>query len=360
MEEVIMPKMGLSMEVGKIEEWRKKEGDKVTSGEILFVLSTEKISIEIEAFESGYLRKILAKEGSEVPVTEVIAYIGELDEEIPGEASISKSAENGSVKEFLTDTKENTYSSDIDASSVLMEERGPGIKEIKLKKSIPIKGIRKVISEKMTYSIQNIPHIMQTIVINADNLIDFREKTNKKAESEYSIHITYTDLLIKAAGIVLAEQPIINSSLQQENHLIYDEINVAIGISTDAGLMVATIFDADKANIFDIARKRLEYVEKAKQGLLKIEEISNATFTISNLGMFGIRNFTAIINPPQAAILMVGEIYKSAVEEEGKAVFKKFMNVSIAVDHRIIDGADSVKYLQRLKEVIEGPEILLK
>jgi len=328
--EVIMPKMGLSMEAGKIEEWKKKEGEKVEEGEILFVLSTEKISLEIEAFDSGYLRKIIAGEGEEVPVSEVIAYIGELDEPLPGEITQEKA--------YATKTFES---------------------KIKISKTIPLSGIRKVISEKMTYSMQNIPHIMQTIVVNAENLITLREKINLKVENANNARITYTDFFIKASAILLTENPAINSSFQDNMQVIYEQINVSIGISAGAGLMVATIYDADKKNIYEIAEKRNEIVEKAKKNNLSLEDISNATFTISNLGMYGIRSFTALINPPMAAILMIGEIYKSAVESEGNMAFKRFMDISMAVDHRILDGTDSARYLNRLREVIEEPEILL-
>lgn len=360
MEEVIMPKMGLAMEVGKIEKWMKKEGDKVEIGEILFEISNEKITMEIEAYDAGYLKKILKEEGAEVPVTEVIAYIGELDEEIPSEAEEMQEAGTGPTAGPISNKKENIVSTEKAKDPGIPEAEGkPGMEEIKVKKTIPIKGIRKVISKKMTYSIQNIPHIAQTIVINVDPIIKLREKINKKAESGNGAHITYTDLLIKAAAMVLVEHPTINSSFQEENQLIYDEVNIAIGIATEAGLVVATIFDADRESIINIAKNRLRLIDKAKQNSLELGDISNATFTISNLGMFGIRDFTAIINPPQAAILMVGEIYKSAVEVSGKAVFKKYMNISITVDHRIIDGADSVKYLNRLKEVLENPETLL-
>ncbi|MHB8279896.1 MAG: dihydrolipoamide acetyltransferase family protein [Candidatus Humimicrobiaceae bacterium] len=431
MHEVIMPKLGLTMESGKVEKWLKKEGDKVEAGEILFEVMTDKVSLEVEAYHSGYLRKILAEEGVEIPVTNVIAYIGGLDEKVPDKAeNIEPEYKRGKTESSIEsepDSKENISSNITNNPKPATEEQfvkisplarnlakelsidyikekikgtGPGeriinedilaFKEkrefssvgealntslvseklassvfetfssvIKVKSVAPLKGIRKVISEKMTYSKQNIPHIIQTMVISAESLVELREKIKDKAVSLNGIHITYTDFIIKAAARLLAEQPVINSSLQGENHIIYDDVNVAIGIATDSGLVVATIYNANKRSIFDIAKKRTELVEKAKNSSLKLEEISNATFTISNLGMFGIRNFTAIINPPQGAILMVGEIYKSAVEENGQAVFRKFMDISLAVDHRIIDGADSARYLQGLREIIENPELLL-
>jgi pyruvate dehydrogenase E2 component (dihydrolipoamide acetyltransferase) len=140
---------------------------------------------------------------------------------------------------------------------------------------------------------------------------------------------------------------------------LYEDVNIGIATDTEAGLIVPTIYNCDKIGLFDIARKRSELVDKARQGKLTMDEISNGTFTISNLGMLGVRTFTAIVNPPQAAILIIGEIYEAPSIVSGRIEPKKFMEISIAVDHRVLDGANGSRYLLRLKELIENPEILL-
>jgi pyruvate dehydrogenase E2 component (dihydrolipoamide acetyltransferase) len=230
----------------------------------------------------------------------------------------------------------------------------PGIKS-----STPLKGMRKVIADRLTYSKQNIPHIIFTSVMDVTSLIALREKIKDKVLSTYGAKLTYTDFIIKAVALALSEMPRINASLQEGNHIIYDDVNVGLAVALEEGLIVPTLYSADKLSLFDIAGKRVELVEKAKASRLSMEEISNGTFTISNLGMFGVRNFTAIINPPQGAILMVNEIYKAPVVIEDKIEIRSQMEISIAVDHRIIDGADAAKYLMRLKEMIENPELLL-
>lgn len=430
MQEVIMPKLGLTMETGVIEKWHKKEGDKVEVGEALFEVMTDKVSLEVEAYHSGILRKVLRNEGEEVPVTEVIAYIGSIDEEIPSAPSATKSSEGAvsqkpgekekvkeaepsvkASKETLEDKTDTSMikisplarniakSKRIDISKI--KGSGPGgriVKEdvenyaasmgavkveaaapsaatfsaaavsapvsipaqaAKVKSSTPLKGIRKIIAERLTYSKQNIPHVISTSVMDVDALIALREKIKDKVSTVYGTKITYTDFIIKACATVLAEQPKINASLQDDNHIIYEDVNIGLAVSVEAGLIVPTIYGADRINLFDIARKRSELVEKSRNGKLTIEEVSNGTFTISNLGMFGVRNFTAIINPPQGAILMVGEIYKSPAVVGDKIEIKQFMQISLAVDHRIIDGADGAKYLMRLREIIENPELML-
>lgn len=494
MHEVIMPKLGLTMETGTIEKWHKKEGDIVESGEILFEVMTDKVSLEVEAYNSGYLKKILRKEGEEVPVTEVIAYIGDKDEELQETAAgavsgtpsgagigtgtvsgagagagagvaaaaaasvekpekekaddsflkISPLAKNIALNRGIDITKvkgtgpggrivredvENYIASmgtaveaaagagfteavsterikisplarsiakeyGIDYTKGQIAGTGPGGRIVKediiafanaakskaapavtapsvapavsipmqaarVKSSTPLSGIRKVIAERLTYSKQTIPHIIPTSVMDVTALVALRDKIKDRVKAVYDTSITYTDFITRACAIVLAEQPVINASLQDNNHIIYEDVNVGIAVSIESGLIVPTIYGADKLSLFDIARKRVELVDKAKTSKLKMEEISNGTFTISNLGMFGVRNFTAIINPPQGAILMIGEIYKAPAVIDDKIEIRQQMEISLAVDHRIIDGADAARYLMRLKEIIENPEILL-
>ena len=482
MHEVIMPKLGLTMETGVIEKWHKKEGDKVEAGEVLFEVMTDKVSLEVEAYNSGIVRKIIRAEGEEVPVTEVIAYIGSADEAIP-EASagkittpetleakdtipavVSTQVQQGKIKisPLARNIAENKG---IDISKIIgtgpggrivkedveaylpkpaavggteITERlkisplakaiakemgidylkepiigtGPGgriVKEditafaeklkssagaqrtatsatpsiaipgaaattittqvagaapaagsqLKVKSTTPLKGIRKVIADRMTLSMTTIPHITLTIVVEVDNLIKLRERLKGKIYERFGAKITYTDFIIKASASVLAEQSVINSSLQENNHIIYDDINIGLAVATDAGLIVPTIYNADKISLYDIAKKRVELIEKSKQGKLTMVEITNGTFTISNQGMLGIRTFTAIINPPQAAIMMVGEIYVATAVVDGRIEPKSFIEISLAVDHRIIDGAVAAIFLQKFGEYIKNPELLL-
>lgn len=414
MYEVIMPKLGLTMETGVIEKWHKKEGDKVEAGEVLFEVMTDKVSLEVEAYNSGIMRKIVRAEGEEVPVTEVIAYIGSADEAIPEAsagkittpealeaketitAGVSAQVQRGEIQIKISPLARNiAENKGIDISKII--GTGPGgriVKEdvtafaeklksktgaqraatstapsapsitvsgtaAKIKSSTPLKGMRKLIADRMVYSKQNIPHIILTSVMDVDALIALREKIKDKVSAIYNTKITYTDFIIKACATVLAEQPTVNASLVNEIQIVYEDVNVGLAVAIESGLIVPTIYNADKLSVFEIAKRRAELVEKAKQGKLSIEEISNATFTISNLGMFGVRIFTAIINPPQGAILMAGAVYKAPAFVGDRIEPKQFMEISVAVDHRIIDGADGARYLQRLKEIIENPELLL-
>ncbi|MBE3114236.1 MAG: 2-oxo acid dehydrogenase subunit E2 [Actinobacteria bacterium] len=408
MHEVIMPKLGLTMESGKIEKWHKKEGDKVKAGEVLFEVMTDKVTIEVESYDSGILRKILRAEGEEVPVTEVVAYIGEEDEEIPqaelelaaedkkkvevkkaGEAAekvkeVSGISSEGvkisplarkTAKEIGIDYKSERIAGSGPAGRIVKEDiiayskkKGKARKEeaapvtttgITIKSSSPLEGIRKVIAERMSYSRSNIPHIVLNAKADATQLIVLREKFKEKILKKHGIKITYTDFILKSTAAALRENLEVNSTFSDGNYIIYDDVNVGVAVSLEEGLIVPIIFNCDKLEILNIAKKRIELVGKAREGKLSLEEISNGTFTVTNLGMYGIRSFSPIINPPQAAILAVGEIYTEPAVVNGKIKPESFMDLSVSCDHRIIDGRIGAKFLRRIAELIENPAELV-
>ncbi len=415
--EVIMPKLGLTMETGLIEKWLKKEGDQVEEGDILFEVMTDKVSLEVESYHKGILRKILRLEGEEVPVTEVVAYIGEAHEEIPNgkEAGLSDKAstaeekkdiakeektaaaepapqtaeaKNSKKKIFITPlARKKSKELGIDYIREAIKGSGPRgriVKEdiLNLARSarpqalLPkgsdamgaqpaiysvtdLKGIRKIIANKMTLSKQTIPHIIISALANVSDLKLLREKANIHAGNLFGLKITYTDYIIKAASLALRSNIGLNSSLSEEKMSIYDDINIGLAVASDDGLVVPVIYQADSLSVTSIAQRRSEIIGKAKEKSLKMEDISNGTFTISNLGMYRIRSFTAIINPPQSSILTIGEIYKDTfVDEDDNIGVGHFMNLSVAVDHRIVDGADAAKFMHALVELIENPFIL--
>jgi len=466
MYEVLMPKMGETMETGTIEKWRKKEGDKVEKGDILYDLATDKVSLEVESFNSGVLKKIVRAEGEEVPIMEVIAYIGEKNETLPDMAdagemqplSVAAKAQQAILETVISDVSGKTedkrpaqetgyerisispiaknlaQSSSIDISNIkgsgpsgrivkedieeiislksktgrifispfakkIAQEYGVDYKDagikgsgpqgrivkadidvylnaiktsdkkietvtdieeaIKILSVTPLKGIRKIIAQRMVESKQNIPHILQYTVCDVTNIISLRSRLKDKIEKTHGIKITYTDFLIKITAAALNEFKGVNSSLQNNNFIVYSDINIGVAVSANNSLIVPTIYNADKLGVIEIAKKRTELVEKGRSGKLSLDEISNATFTISNLGMYGVRSFTAIINPPQGAIMMVSEMYEAPVVINGKIEISTCMEIGVAVDHRIIDGALGAQFLQRVKELVENPEMLI-
>ena len=416
MQKVIIPRLGFTMTSGIIEKWHKKEGEKVEKGDVLFEMMSDKVSVEVRAVTSGYLIKIIGKEGLEIPVEEVIAYIGDKDEEIPAEGIKTKDKEVGIAEESKEEEKlvkvekgpldspekrkrikisplarktakklgidyelepiKGTSSGgriskdDILAYAKMKEEE---IKEksaekekathlesgIRIKSSTALKGMMKVIAERMSYSKKNIPHLVLNTRTDVTVLVELRKKLKDKVLSSYGVKITYTDFLLKICAAALSENLESNSSLQGEEYIIYEDINIGLAVSVEDGLIVPTFYKCDRLDIIEIAKKRVELINKAREGKLSLEEITNGTFTLTNLGMFNVRSFSAIINPPQATILAVGEIYLSPAVIDGEIKPRSFMDLSLSCDHRIVDGALGAKFLQKIVELVENPEILI-
>lgn len=404
MEKIFMPRLGFTMVTGIIEKWHKKEGDKVEKGDILFEVVTDKVTVEIESVYCGYLRKIIAEEGQEIPVNKIIGYIGEKDEKVP-EVAVKPSKEidlinedrkigagveerkKGSNKKMLISplarktakelgidyetaqikgsgpegriTKEDmlAYAKMMKEDTQELEGRVGGV--IQIKSSTPIRGMRKVIAERMSYAKKHIPHLVLNSKADVAALLNEKSRIRDKIVSAHGLKLTFTDFLLKVCAISLREKIKINSSLQDGKYLIYEDINVGFAVSVEEGIIVPTIYKCDKLSLLDIAQKRIELVDKAIKGKLSLDEITNGTFTVSNLGMFGVRSFTAIINPPQAAILAAGEIYKDASIINGEIGTSSFIDLSLSCDHRIIDGAVGASFLQKIVELIENPKTQL-
>jgi len=408
--EVKMPKLGTTMTEGTIIRWLKKEGDKVEKGEPLLEIQTDKVNLEEECPESGILRKIFFSEGQVVPVGEIIAVITKEGEEYYAEAADEKinkikasPAAKRVARENNVDLKEITptgpegrivekdvlnYIEKIRATPVakkIAEEKGIELSKIikqegeritkedvleKLKESqtfeervkkIPLSGPRKIIAEKMKTSKQEAPHFYLTLSVDMTNVIKLRESLSEKIEKINGVKLSLNDILIKAAARALREFPIVNSSLE-EGYIVYKEdVNIGLAVALDEGLVVPVIRNADKKGLSEISKESFELINKARSGKLLPDDYQGGTFTISNLGMFGIEEFKAVINLPESAILAVGKIIKTpVVEEDDEIKIKPIMKLTLSCDHRIIDGVVGAKFLSRVKEILENPlEMLL-
>jgi len=319
MKEIIMPHMGVVVETGKIIKWLVKEGDFVKEGESLFDVETEKVNITIDSKHTGTILKIIHKEGDVVPVGGAVAMIGKKEE-----------ADN------FTRKKE----SDIPANS--MSE--PMVKTYEV---VPLNNIKKITAQKMEESWKNVPQFSIFSKIIADNLISYKKSLANKCPK-----ITYSDIFIKFVGETLQEHPYLNASFFiEENNVslkVFKVINIGLAVDTPQGLIVVTFKNVTTKSINEIINERIELIKKAKSNSLSLEEVSEATFTISNLGMFKSEDkFTALINPPQSAILAIGKIKE---EENPK---HNYLWLTLSSDHRVVDGANAARFMDSLKEKIE-------
>lgn len=391
MHKVKMPKLGMAQSYCVIERWHKKEGDEVKKGDVILDVSTDKISYEVEAEENGYVLKILKKENEEVPVGEAVALIGE-KEEIGDTAQYAENVKEKSEKNIVPAgnnkrdlnkikisllAKRLAEKNDIDISEI--KGTGPGgriskedvesylkkqketetpesdidAKDIKIRSSEQITGIRKIIAEKMTYSNQTIPHISQTVKADATSLADLKNKLGKKIEG-----LSFTDFFVKATALALRENLELNSSLSNDKYIVFEEINIGLVIAIPEGLVIPVIKNCDKKSIIEIVKKRKELNKKAQENKLGFEDISGGTFTISNLGMYKIKTFSAIIYPSQSSILAIGGIYVNPEFIGDSIQARKVVELTLSEDHRIIDGVTGAKFLMKIIELIENPGLL--
>lgn len=401
--EVILAKIGLTMETGTIVSWLKKEGDYVEQGDELLEVETDKVTTVVEAFHPGYLKKILVAEGQEAPVNTVIACIGEKDDDIDAfmdktkdkdqiesVTAVSAKGERGSVSQSKTRVKINAsplakrLAADLGVDLAIVKGTGPDGRvgkedvlaaankiasedkpsqtqeskyEIKIFSEKRLTGIKKLVAERMKASYSDAPHIYLELSVDMTSAAALRDRLNKNTED--GKHITYTDIIVRAVTEVLKKHRLLNATLRGDSIVIFEDINIGIAASTDKGLVVPVIKNTDKLDLAEISAACRNQIDKVRQGKQSIEDVSNGTFTITNLGMFGIESFKPILNPGQSAILAVGMIKDTPVAgESGQVVLRPMMSISLACDHRVVDGVYGASFLSELKEILENSDAI--
>ena len=361
---IVMPRLSLTMKTGSVVRWYKREGEEVRKGEPIVEVLTEKVTYDIEAPESGILRKIYAKEGDEVPVNGLLAIITGPDEPLP-EIEVKTEKPKVEIKERILASpaaKRLAREYGIDLSQI--SGTGPGRRIIeadvrqyieekleykpKIREIIPLTGVRKISAERVAKSAKETPHC--TLCMEAD--------MTEASKLKESLGVSFTDIIVKAVAYALKEHKIMNSTLERDKIKVFEEINIGVATATPQGLVVPIVKNADKKSLSELSAEIKALVKKAREGKLEHSDVSGGTFTITNLGMYGVEMFTPIINPPEAAILGVGKIVQKPVAEENQVKIKPMMMLSLSFDHRIVDGAPAGQFLAKIKEILENPSIL--
>jgi len=322
--ELVMPKLGLTMEEGTIVKWYLAEGDKFKKGDFLFSVETEKITNDIEAEEAGEIAEILVEEGETVPFKTPVARL------VGGEEDKSDKI--------------------IAAPKARKTAAGKEEKEERKTKSEKPSGMRNVIARRLTES-WRAPHIYLRREIEVDKLLFLKETLREKGRE-----ISFNDLLSYVVVQALKAENNINTVSDQEgNFSPVEEINLGLAVAVEDGLLVPVVKNADTLSLDKLAAKSKDLIKRIRENKINLDELEGGTFTITNLGMFGIDEFTAILNPPQAAILAVGTIKdKLYLDEEGLVREKKVINFTLGLDHRTVDGVTGAKFLQQLAEYIKN------
>jgi pyruvate dehydrogenase E2 component (dihydrolipoamide acetyltransferase) len=436
-----MPKLSPTMAEGTIAKWHKKVGDFVDSGELLLEISTDKATVEYNALDAGWLKKILLKEGAKAIINEPLAIFTEQEKEsidgykpegVSPEAApmaapkaapvsvaqpkpqVTKQAPAPQPKPVPIETKRAAVTTAPTAKAMperserifasplaknIAKERGVNLGQVKgtgphgrimsrdlemqnyqeqevveaqpatynmpqaaaktlplQEEEIPLTPMRRVIAERLQYSKSTIPHFYVRQEIDVSALVALREEV-KKFEKNFTIN----DFIIKAVALTLRKHPEVNSGFNPEKEALirYPTVDISIAVTIQGGLITPILRNADRKSLAQVSQEIKQLASKAKDGKLKPEEFQGGSFTISNLGMFGVTDFQAIVNPPQAGILAIGTIQDKPVVKNGAVVPGKILSVTLSCDHRAIDGAEAAQFVKTLKELIENPILFL-
>ena len=410
--EIVVPRLGWSMDEGTFVEWLKQDGEKVEAGEMLFVLEGEKASQEIESFDAGILRipPDAPQPGDEVVVSQLLAYLVEDGEVPPFElegAAKPKAPEPPRKEEPVTQATAPAPAPETQvpepasappskrtaitprARRVARELgvewsglRGTGvggrIREEDIRAAaqaseppapvevpatagqgttVPITRIRQTIAERMVAGVNEAAPVTITTKVDASGLVALRDRF--KASDQYEFTPTYTDMVVKLVAIAVGEHPMITGQWHEDGIFIPKDVHIAFAVDTESGLLAPVIFDVPEKSLSKIAAESREIVDSARKGELKVDQLQNGVFTITNMGGYGVDSFTPIINLPQSAILGVGRIVREPVVLNGEVVPGETMSLNLTFDHRVIDGAPAARFLERVCQLLAEPVLSL-
>ena len=393
-----MPKLGMDMEEGAVSTWIKKEGEAVKKGDPLAEIETDKSCVEVESPFEGVLLKIYCEEMDLVACGTPIAFIAPAGTPIPepgitpntleptqktgqpetpaqrdpvsstqatAERVIASprarryAAQHGADLTTVFGTGENGRIVEQDVKNHLASAHAAGkIARTPEETVVPLSGIRKVVAKRMRQSLSNAAQANHRVDVDMTNLLNFRKQVNARLEKSGG-KISVLDIISKACAMALTEHPMANSCLMEDGIHLYNYANIGIAVHTERGLVVPVVRDADILPLQELALQNKAMIQKARNGQLKSEEMSGGTFTISNLGMYEIDSFTAVLNPPETCILAVGRTSDKVVAENGQMVIRPFMTICLTYDHQVMDGAPAAEFLQTIKRYLENPVWLL-
>jgi len=403
---VHMEALSPTMEEGRLVKWLKKEGEAVKTGDTLAEVETDKAVMELVARADGQLIKVLVPEGTTVPVGNVVAYIGATGEKVPeaGAAAPKPSAVSpqpsaapapasaptpapvpapADVARVKASPLAKRIAKETGVDLARLQGSGPGGRVIKRDlegapapvtasaaspapvvvrsgapyDDVPLTQIRKTIAKRLAASIGPIPHFFLTTEVDMERAAEAREALNRQLGDQGKV--SFNDIVIKAVATALTKHRSCNAWFQEDHIRYWNEVHIGMAVAVEDGLITPVIRDADRKTLAQIGAEARELAERARNRRLKPEEYTGASFSVSNLGMFDIDQFTAVINPPEAGIIAVGSIVPKPVAEGEKVVVRRRLRLTMSCDHRVIDGATGAQFLKTLKQMLENPLAML-
>jgi pyruvate dehydrogenase E2 component (dihydrolipoamide acetyltransferase) len=388
-----MPALEMAQETGKLVAWRKKEGESVSKGEVLLEIETDKAVMEVEALADGILAGVNAQAGAVVPVGKTIAWIVRPGEAPPPEMpsssfqrAIAEPARPAPVASVSAEQPVRQNAKISPKARRLAQERGVDFARLRgsgpdgeilasdivaaaeagkpssaqsshqEEGVVPPSSIGRLMAERTTESWTTVPHFFVVREVDASALVEARNRLGAALQSARGVKLTHTDFLVAILARVLVKHPRLNASWTGAGIRLNPEVNIAIAMAVDDGVVAAVVRSAQHTKLAEIALQRRELTDRARAGRLRPSDIAGATFTVSNLGMYQVDAFSAIISPPQAAILAVGCIADRVVPVEGKPAIRPMMTLTISCDHRVVDGARAAVFMSEVADALREPE----
>jgi pyruvate dehydrogenase E2 component (dihydrolipoamide acetyltransferase) len=405
--EVPMPKLSMTMEEGELIAWVKQEGDQVRAGDVICEVNSDKVEMEVESPADGTLVRHTASEGDVVPVGAPIAMLATEAEDLlggvlgpadgsdgggdgaaaapaeapappaeaaPAEVAPEPAQAGDGPRPVVPAARRRAAELGVDLATVAgtgrdgvvrvddVEAAAAPVPEVSASVpaadadvvEVPLSSMRRVVARRLVESVRSAPHFYLTAVVDAEALLGFRAELNDQLAGDLKVSVN--DLVVKACAVLLRANPELNVSFGGDKLLVHQRVHVGIAVAVEGGLVVPVVRDADRKTLTQVAREARELIGRARQGRLAAEDTGGGTFTVSNLGMFGVEQFTAVINPPEAAILAVGAaLPEPAAAEDGAVAVRRRMRVTLSIDHRALDGATGARFLQQLKTTLEHP-----
>jgi len=377
---VVMPALEMAQETGKIISWLKQEGDTITKGEMLLEIETDKVVVELEAPADGLLAGVRSRAGDVVPVGQTIAWIVAPGEQPPVESeppappariastpAPEKPPESGGAR-VSPKARRIAQERGVDLSKV--RGTGPGgiisaedvlaVAEAPAAEPATLSSTARLMAERTTQSWTQVPHFFLVREVDAGALTEAREQLGPAIERDHGVRVTHTDLLIALVARVLLKHPKMNASWSGSGIRLNSEVNISVAMAVKDGVVGAVIANTAVADLAGIAVQRRDLAERARAGRLRPPDVAGGTFTISNLGMYGIDAFSAIITPPQAAVLAVGRISDRVVPVGGQPGIRPILTMTLSSDHRVVDGAQAAVFLGDLSRAVGDPQRWLR
>lgn len=397
---ILMPSGGQTTDELVILQWEKKVGDFIKRGDILFEIETDKANLTVESFAEGTLLEIMYGPGAHVKVGETVAYIGEINDKLPSrdkneqsipeknqliQDSLTLIKESDERKERLAKEDTKIYASPLAKSqarleNINLEDVASFVSKKLIKKDdivkyltylrngsdadkedayfVEVTSMRKTIARRMKESVSVSPHYFISVDIDMTEVVVLRRKLNDSI-TMVPVKISYNDFIMKVVATAIAGHPFINATFQNDRIKVYKNVNFGLATAVAAKLVVPVIKNVNNKSLSEIAQSNAEALEKVRSGKLSESDITGGTITLSNLGMYGMKDFTAIINQPESCILAVGAIIEKPVSINRKVKIRDIMNLTASFDHRVIDGAVGAAFLHEVKKILENPQLLV-